>query len=94
MSFRNYPTWSQLVGTTIEIRRHGRTIRIGTVEDAMPDSSALWLASDGVQPRTMYEAGQHYEAWVEPQEMTGTNSYRMTSSRLYPEDKSTPPISD
>lgn len=53
----------------------------------MPESSALWLASEGVHPRTMYEAALLYEAWVEPQELTGTSCYRMTSSSLYPENR-------
>lgn len=84
MTTRKYPRWNLLIGASVEIRQHGQIIRTGTVEEAMPDSSALWLASNGVHPRTMYEAALKYEAWVEPQELTGTSGYRMTSSMLYP----------
>lgn len=86
MTARKYPSWNRLIGAAVEIRQHGQTIRTGTVEEAMPDSSALWLASDGVHPRTMYETALKYEAWVEPQELTGTIVYRMTSYMLYPEN--------
>lgn len=33
----------------------------------------------------MHEAVRQYEAWVEPQELTGTGSYRMTISMSYAE---------
>lgn len=86
MALQNYPTWNRLIGAFVEIRQDGRIIRTGFVEDAMPDSTALWLAADGVQPRSMYESAQNYKAWVEPQQLTGTACYRMTSARLYPTD--------
>ena len=63
MTFRNDPNWNRLVGVFVEIRCQGRTIRTGIVDDAMPDSSALWIAAHGVQPRTIYEAALGYEAW-------------------------------
>ena len=85
MTPKKYVRWSQLIGAIVEIREHGQTIRTGRVEEVMPDSSALWLASDGDNPRTMYEASRGYQAWVEPQELTGTSSYRMTTSMLYPD---------
>jgi hypothetical protein len=87
MTLHRYLHWNRLIGAPVAIRQHGHTIRTGTVEDAMPDSSALWLASDGVQPRTMYEAALNYEAWVEPRQLTGTSCYRMTSSLLHPDDQ-------
>ena len=87
MTLHKYPNWNRLIGATVEIRHHNHTIRTGTVDDAMPDSSALWLASDGVQPRTMYEAALKYEAWIEPRQLTGTNCYRMASSLLYPDSQ-------
>jgi hypothetical protein len=59
-----YLSWDHIVGTRVEIRQNGQLIRIGTVEAVMPDSSIVWLASDGVQPRAMYEAALHYEVWA------------------------------
>lgn len=84
MTLMNYSDWNHLVGATVEVRRHGETIRTGIVEDAMPDSSALWLALDSTHPRTMYEAASQYEVWVKPQELDGTSTYRMTAGMLYP----------
>ena len=87
MTLHKYPNWNRLIGATVEIRQHGHTIRTGTVDDAMPDSSALWLAPEGVQPRGLYEAALEYEAWIEPRQLTGTSCFRMTSSMLYPDDR-------
>jgi hypothetical protein len=87
MTLSNYPDWSSLIGATVEIPRNGEIIRTGTVEDAMPDSSALWLPSDSTHSRTMYEAALQYEAWVKPQELDGTRAYRMTAAMLYPGTK-------
>lgn len=58
-------------------------VRTGIVDDAMPDSSVLWLAAEGIHARSMYVAAENHTAWVEPQELTGENTYRMTSARLY-----------
>ncbi|MFC9351753.1 hypothetical protein [Arthrobacter sp. NPDC057013] len=66
MALSNYPDWNRLIGATVEIRLNGHMIRIETVDDAMPDSSALWLAAGGAHARTLYEAALRYEAWVEP----------------------------
>ena len=33
----------------------------------MADDSALWLAADGVEERTLIEAAACYEIWIEPQ---------------------------
>ncbi|MFF1253917.1 hypothetical protein ACFVYC_15650 [Pseudarthrobacter sp. NPDC058329] len=83
MPAKNYASWNRLIGAVVEIRRYGQIIRTGTVEAAMPDSSALWLASNGNNPRTMYEASLGYQAWVQPQELAGTSCYRMTTGMLY-----------
>ncbi|WP_419203185.1 hypothetical protein [Paenarthrobacter nitroguajacolicus] len=76
MTLHNYTSWSLLIGTSVEIRYKGRTLRTGIVEDAMPDSSTLWIAQHGVQPRKLYEASLGYQAWVEPQQLLGPLSYR------------------
>jgi len=53
---RQYIHWRRLIGESVEIRQHGQIIRTGTVDDAMADSTALWIAGDATQPRTVYEA--------------------------------------
>jgi len=58
-------SWSQLVGEWIEIWQAGQHLRSGLVVDAMPDSSALWLAADGVNPRKAFEKSEGHEAWLE-----------------------------
>lgn len=86
MTLTNYIHWTALIGAFVEIRHHGRVIRTGTVDDATEDSSVLWIAAEGVQPRTMYQAALGYQAWVKPQELTATSCfrYRMTAANLYP----------
>jgi len=59
--------WNLLVNVWVEIRRNGRVIRTGFVEDAMPDSSALWIAADANDPRQLFEASEGFEVWVTPQ---------------------------
>lgn len=66
MTLRKYTDWTELIGATIEIRRHGQFIRTGTVQDAMPDSSALWIAANGVQGRAIFDTSSSYEAWQSP----------------------------
>ena len=43
---RQYIHWRRLIGESVEIRQHGQIIRTGTVDDAMADSTALWIAGD------------------------------------------------
>ena len=87
MVLQNCPNWDRLIGALVQIRRGNRVIRTGIVESAMPDSSVLWLAADGIHLRSMYVAAENYTAWVEPQELTGETTYRMTTSRLYPYER-------
>lgn len=75
--------WSQLVGAKVEIRYKGRVLRTGFVDDAMPDSSALWLAADADGPRQIYEESQGHQVWIAPQELPGELHYRMTVNQLF-----------
>jgi len=75
--------WSQLVNVLVEVRQNGRTIRQGIVDDAMPDSSALWIAADSTDPRRIFEACRGYEVWVAPQELSGDLHYRMTTEQIF-----------
>lgn len=77
---RPYIHWSRLIGATVQIRRNGRIIRTGTIDDAMADSTALWIAGDATQPRTMYEAARGIEVWADPKEAEHGLCYRMTST--------------
>jgi hypothetical protein len=74
--------WTLLIHALVEIRRNGHVIRTGYVEDAMPDSSAIWIAADATSPRRMFEAAEGHQVWVTPQELSGPLSYRMTTSQI------------
>ena len=80
-----HPDWKQLIGAHVEVRRQQRLVRRGVVDDAMPDSSIVWLAADAINSRTMYAAAEGYSVWVEPQQLSGEASYRMTVFQLYPQ---------
>ena len=79
---RKHVEWSLLINALVEIRHNGHVIRTGIVEDAMPDSSALWIAADS-NPRQMFEACQGHQVWVTPQELSGGLSYRMTTKQIF-----------
>lgn len=50
----------------------------------MADSTALWIAGDAAQPRTMYEAAQGIEVWTEPDEAGDGLCYRTTPTAPTP----------
>jgi hypothetical protein len=75
--------WGLLLNTFVEIRHQGQIVRTGTVEDVMPDSSALWLAADSSSPREMFEKCQDHEVWVTPQELSGDLHFRMTTRQIF-----------
>jgi hypothetical protein len=75
--------WTQLVNAPVEVRRYGQIVRTGIVDNVMPDSSALWIAAEGIQPRQLFEAALGYEVWVAPQELSGAASYRLRSNLLF-----------
>lgn len=74
--------WNQLIGAYVEIRRDFETVRFGFVDDAMPDSSALWLCADGKNGRQIFSAAEGYDVWAQPMELTGKLAFRMTASAL------------
>ena len=92
MTLANYSLWSALIGARVEIRNSGAVIMTGTVEDAAADSSVLWIAAEGIEPRTMYESALGYEAWVKPQLLSASTcfQYRMTTRNLYPHNAPQP----
>lgn len=82
---RQYIHWRRLIGERVQIRQHGQIIRIGTVDEAMADSTALWIAGDAVQPRTMYEAALGIEVWTDIPELSDRVDYRMASPKSSPD---------
>lgn len=85
MTAYRHNDWNQLIGAFVEIRQNHVTLRKGYVEEAMPDSSALWLAADEEHGRAIYEAAEGHVVWVDPCELEGKLTYRMTTSALHPE---------
>ena len=75
--------WTLLINTLVEIRFNGQVLRTGFVDDAMPDSSALWIAADHRGPRQIFEACEGHEVWVAPRELSGELNYRMTTRNLF-----------
>jgi hypothetical protein len=67
MGLRRYQDWYRLIGVPVEIRQYGRTVRNGVVDDAMPDSSMVWLMADALQGRTLYSLHEGHEVWIEPE---------------------------
>lgn len=57
--------WPALIGRVIDVRRDGRTIRTGRVDGTTSDGAILWISAHGVQPRTMYERGEGFTAWID-----------------------------
>jgi hypothetical protein len=71
MAGYRHDDWNQLIGALVEVRKKGEAFRTGFVDDAMPDSSALWLAADGSYERILIEAAEGYEVWAEARELRG-----------------------
>ena len=57
--------WTLLINAPVEIRKNGRLVRSGTVDQAMPDSSIIWLAAEGQYTRRLFEAKEGFEVWAE-----------------------------
>lgn len=84
MTAYRHNEWNQLIGAFVEIRQNHVNLRKGYVEEAMPDSCALWLAADENHGRAIFEAAEGHEVWVEPRELEGSLTYRMTTTALHP----------
>jgi len=82
---RQYIHWRRLIGARVQIRQHGHIIRIGTVDEAMADSTALWIAGDAAQPRRMYEAALGIQVWTDLPELSESLDYRMASPESSPD---------
>ena len=82
MEWKRYKEWSRLAGVPVQVRKDFRLVRAGLVEEAMPDSSALWLAADEAGGRTLFAAAEGYEVWISPRELGGKLCYKMASAQL------------
>lgn len=75
--------WARLIGVPVEIQRHGEVIRAGVVDNAMPDSSIIWIGSDEQSTRTLYDVSEGFQVWVDPKQLKGARTYRMTAKALH-----------
>ena len=80
MDAYRYREWSRLIGTPVEVRKDFELVRAGVVDDAMQDSSALWLAADSSGGRALFAAAEGYEVWIRPQELGGKLCYKMAAA--------------
>jgi len=80
MDAYRYREWSRLIGTPVEVRKDFELVRAGIVDDAMQDSSVLWLAADASGGRALFAAAEGYEVWIRPQELGGKLCYKMAAA--------------
>lgn len=57
--------WHRSPGEVVEVRISDYVQRRGTVDQAMPDGTGLWLAADGAFLRTYIHRGENLELWAE-----------------------------
>jgi hypothetical protein len=74
--------WRRLIGTPVEVRRDFEIVRTGVVDDAMEDSSAVWIAADARGGRTLFAAAEGFEVWIRPQELGGKLCFKMAAAQL------------
>ncbi|MCQ6273326.1 hypothetical protein M8J71_23060 [Pseudarthrobacter sp. R1] len=58
--------WKQLIGTRAEVHHGGKLIRAGIIDDIMTDSGIVWLASNGVERRVLYDINSGYQIRLLP----------------------------
>jgi hypothetical protein len=56
--------WQSMRGEFVEVRIGGKPYRRGFVDDAMPNGSGLWLASDGILARQFIDKADGYSIWT------------------------------
>ncbi|TAP43186.1 hypothetical protein EYS21_13595 [Arthrobacter sp. S39] len=92
MTSSRYYAWSQLVGCRVEVRRNRRPVRTGIVDDAMPDSSMLWLAADQNEDRALFDAAEGYELWSVPLGLPDAETITRSGGRARPQQAT--PLTD
>lgn len=53
--------WHLLVGAVVEVRRDGRVVRTGLLEDVTASGDIVWIAADGFDGRTMIDKREGYK---------------------------------
>jgi hypothetical protein len=61
-----FPHWHLLIGAEVEIRRYGRLLGTGVVDNATSSGDIAWIAADGINSRTMIEKSDGYELSIGP----------------------------
>jgi hypothetical protein len=56
--------WGTLTGAWFEMRLDGCPVRLGFIDEVMPDSSVLWIAADGVHSGTLFEPASGDKAFT------------------------------
>jgi hypothetical protein len=58
--------WELLIAVLVEIRRHGRLLGTGVVDDATASGDMAWIAAEGNNGRSMIEKAGGYELSIAP----------------------------
>ncbi|MFD0046263.1 hypothetical protein ACFVGV_13855 [Pseudarthrobacter scleromae] len=80
MESYRFSDWCRLIGIPVEVRKDFELVRSGVVDDAMEDSSALWIAADASGGRALFAAAEGYEVWIRPRELEGRLCYKMAAA--------------
>ncbi|MDR7158375.1 hypothetical protein [Arthrobacter sp. BE255] len=52
--------WKGLIGQQIQVWKDGRHTRTGRVQEVAPALAAVWLETDGVETRAIYQEAEGY----------------------------------
>lgn len=66
--------WQLLIGVQVEIRRHGRLLGIGVVDNATASGDIAWIAADANNGRSMIEKAGGYELSIAPPHLRSANT--------------------
>lgn len=64
MNFVKFDDWSTLEGVVVEIWRGGSLVRRCLIDAATKDSSVVWSAADGNNPRRLWDKNEDFEVRV------------------------------
>ncbi len=64
MNFVKFDDWSTLEGVVVEIWRGGSLVRRCLIDAATKDSSVVWSAADGNNPRRLWDKNENFEVRV------------------------------
>lgn len=52
--------WKELIGQYVQVWKDGSHTRTGRVQDVAPALAAIWLETDGVENRAIYQEAEGY----------------------------------